>query len=214
MCPKPGMMLRITATASLAFASAVSVGTPRVQSHLSQCCASFARTCPQYGHGRVFPGGGSASVRGASVYSTFMRVIEGSQTERNSSSKENVAHGPRAARLHRNPSMITLETACPQAVRGMSDSKLLLIFPLARSAALRICDDLRSRSGRLKLRTYSLDLCGLLFYCCRQTCHRVFQFRDPLLLLLEVIEARFGLRGVGTAHSHVLPTGIDRTGAQ
>src|SRR5438067_962064 len=94
MCPKPGMILRITATASLAFASAVSVGTPRVQSHLSQCCASFARRCPQYGHGSVFPGGDSASVRGASVYSTFMRVIEGSQTERNSSSKENVA--PRA----------------------------------------------------------------------------------------------------------------------
>ena len=109
--------------------------------------------------------------------------------------------------------MITLETACPQAVRGISDSKLLLIFPLARSAALRICDDLRSRSGRFLLRTYSLDLCGLLFYCRRETRHRVFQFRDPLLLLLEVIEARFGLRGVGTAHSHVLPTGIDRTGA-
>src|SRR5438874_6344225 len=214
MCPKPGMILRITATASLAFASAVSVGTPRVQSHLSQCCASLARTCPQYGHGRVFPGGGSASVRGASVYSTFISITENHKRRGIRQAKRTLLHGPRSARLHRKPSMITLETACPQAVRGISDSKLLLILPLARSAALRICDDLRSRSGRLKLRTYSLDLCGLLFYCCRQTCHRVFQFRDPLLLLLEVIEARFGLRGVGTAHSHVLPTGIDRTGAQ
>src|SRR5438874_3670449 len=210
MCPKPGMILRITATASLAFASAVSVGTPRVQSHLSQCCASLARTCPQYGHGRVFPGGGSASVRGASVYSTFISITENHKRRGIRQAKRTLLHGPRSARLHRKPSMITLETACPQAVRGISDSKLLLIFPPARSAALRICDDLRSRSGPFLLRPYSLDLCGLLFYCRRETRHRVFQFRDPLLLLLEFIDLRLGLGALMTAYFQLRPTCIDQ----
>src|ERR1051326_5035204 len=76
MCPKPGMILNRTATASLALPSAVSTGTPRFQSHLSQCCASFGRSCPQYGHGSVLPGADSALVGCASVYSIFAGIVE------------------------------------------------------------------------------------------------------------------------------------------
>src|SRR5439155_12183383 len=87
MCPNPGMILNITATASLALPSAVSVVALRFQSHRSQLCASFGRRCPQYGHGIVSPALGSGRVAGASVYSTFISIVEGSQTARNSSRK-------------------------------------------------------------------------------------------------------------------------------
>src|SRR6266487_3459564 len=87
MCPNPGMILNITATASLALPSAVSVVAARVQSHRSQLCASFGRRCPQYGQGIVSPALGSGRVAGASVYSTFISIVEGSQAARNSSSK-------------------------------------------------------------------------------------------------------------------------------
>ena len=40
-----------------------------------------------------------------------------------------------------------------------------------------------------------------------------FQFRDPLLLLLEFIEARLGLGALGSAYSQLLPTGIDKARA-
>ena len=53
-----------------------------------------------------------------------------------------------------------------------------------------------------------------LLYCCRETRNRGFQFRDPLLLLLEFIEARLRLGAPGTAYSHLLPTGIHRGRAQ
>src|SRR5206468_4227874 len=89
MCPKPGMMLRITAPASLALPSAVSVVAARLQSHWSQLCASFGRRCPQNGHGILSPVVGSGRVGGASVYSTLISIIEGSQGARNSSSKQN-----------------------------------------------------------------------------------------------------------------------------
>src|SRR6266496_312120 len=86
MCPSPGMILNITATASLALPSAVSVAL-RVQSHRSQLCASFGRRCPQYGQGILSSALGSGRLGGASVYSTFISDIEGSQAAWNSSSK-------------------------------------------------------------------------------------------------------------------------------
>src|SRR6266404_6998296 len=80
MCPKPGMMLRITATASLALPSAVSVAL-RFQSHRSQLCASFGRGCPQYGHVILPSAPGSERVAGASVYSTLISVLKTTGTE-------------------------------------------------------------------------------------------------------------------------------------
>src|SRR6266496_4976399 len=81
MCPKPGITLNITATASLALHSAVSVA-PRVQSHRSQRSASFGRRCPQYGQGILSPALGSSRAAGASVYSTLISIIiEGRHAE-------------------------------------------------------------------------------------------------------------------------------------
>src|SRR5215469_9190864 len=71
MCPRPGTMLNITATMSLALPSAVCVA-PRTQSQRSQRSASFGRRCPQYGHGILSPVVGSGWAAGASVYSTFI----------------------------------------------------------------------------------------------------------------------------------------------
>src|SRR5215831_18158216 len=73
MCPRPGTILNITATASLALPSAVCVA-PRTQSHRSQRSASLGRRCPQYGHGILWPVVGSGAAVGASVYSTFILV--------------------------------------------------------------------------------------------------------------------------------------------
>src|SRR6266446_4987188 len=77
MCPNPGITLRITATASLALPSAVSVVPLRVQSQRSQLSASFGKGCPQYGHGILSPALASGRVVGASVYSTLISIIEG-----------------------------------------------------------------------------------------------------------------------------------------
>ena len=74
------MILKITAIASLALPSAVSVA-PRFQSHRSQCSASFGRGCPQYGQGILSPTLGSGRVAGASVYSTLISIIEGRHAE-------------------------------------------------------------------------------------------------------------------------------------
>src|SRR4029077_14924118 len=71
MCPRPGTILNITATISLALPSAVCVA-PRTQSHGSQPSASFGRRCPQYGHGILSPVVASGRAAGASVYSTFI----------------------------------------------------------------------------------------------------------------------------------------------
>src|SRR5216117_1294516 len=71
MCPRPGTILNITATMSLALPSAVCVA-PRTQSQRSQRSASFGRRCPQYGHGILSPVLGSSAAVGASVYSTFI----------------------------------------------------------------------------------------------------------------------------------------------
>src|SRR5438477_1218479 len=73
MCPRPGTILNITATMSLALPSAVCVA-PRTQSQRSQRSASFGRRCPQYGHGILSPVVGSGRAVGASVYSTFIFV--------------------------------------------------------------------------------------------------------------------------------------------
>src|SRR5579884_373353 len=75
MWPNPGMMLKMTAMASLACASAVWVAE-RVQSQRSHFCASFGRRCPQYGHDIWSPVVGGGSVGGASVYSTFIAIID------------------------------------------------------------------------------------------------------------------------------------------
>src|SRR6516225_294983 len=71
MCPRPGTMLNITATMSLALPSAVCVA-PRTQSQRSQRSASFGRRRPQYGHGILSPVVDSGGAAGASVYSTFI----------------------------------------------------------------------------------------------------------------------------------------------
>src|SRR4026208_1074671 len=71
MCPRPGTILNITATMSLALPSAVSVA-PRTQSHRSQRSAFLGRRCPQYGHGILSPVVGSGLATGASVYSNFI----------------------------------------------------------------------------------------------------------------------------------------------
>src|SRR5437867_10707891 len=76
MCPNPGMILNIIATASLALPSAVS-SVPRVQSHRSQRSASFGSRCPQNGQGILSPAVGSGRAAGASVYSMLMSSIEG-----------------------------------------------------------------------------------------------------------------------------------------
>src|ERR1043166_2624781 len=73
MCPRPGTILNITATASLALPSAVCVA-PRTQSQRSQRCAFFGRRCPQYGHGILSPVPSSEAAVGASVYSTFILI--------------------------------------------------------------------------------------------------------------------------------------------
>src|SRR5438045_5669037 len=73
MCPRPGTILNITATISLALPSAVCVA-PRTQSQRSQRSASFGRRCPQYGHGILSPVVGSGRAAGASVYSTFILI--------------------------------------------------------------------------------------------------------------------------------------------
>jgi hypothetical protein len=74
------MILNITAMASLALPSAVSVA-PRVQSHRSHRSASFARGCPQYGQGISSPTLCSGRVAAASVYSTLISIIEGRPAE-------------------------------------------------------------------------------------------------------------------------------------
>src|SRR5947199_9661409 len=76
MCPKPGMMLRITATASLALPSEDSVA-PRVQSQQSQLCASFDSRCPQNGHAILSPVLCSGRIAGAPVHSTLICVLDG-----------------------------------------------------------------------------------------------------------------------------------------
>src|SRR5947207_13011105 len=91
MCPKPGMMLRITATASLALPSAVSAVAARVQSHRSQRCASFGSRCPQYGHGILSPVLDSGLAAGASAYSTFISTIVGLNTPGISEAKKTLA---------------------------------------------------------------------------------------------------------------------------
>ena len=71
-------------------------------------------------------------------------------------------------------------------------------------------------SGRLSQfqpGAHLLNLRGLVFYCCRETRNRGFQFRDPLLLLLEFIECRLVLGALRSAYSHLLPTGIDKVRA-
>src|SRR5712671_2052584 len=80
MCPRPGTILNITATMSLALPSAVCVA-PRTQSQRSQRSASFGKRCPQYGHGILSPVVGSGAAVGASVYSTFILSKVTSRTE-------------------------------------------------------------------------------------------------------------------------------------
>ncbi len=74
------MILKITAMASLALPSAVSVAS-RVQSQRSQRWASFGRRCPQYGQGILSPVLDSGRAAGASVYSTLISIIEGRHAE-------------------------------------------------------------------------------------------------------------------------------------
>src|SRR5207302_9489625 len=67
------MMLKSTATASLALPSAVSVSW-RVQSQQLHFGAPLGNKLPQYGHGIVYAPPDCCSVGGASVYSTFVKL--------------------------------------------------------------------------------------------------------------------------------------------
>src|SRR6478609_8309746 len=101
MCPRPGTMLNITATRSLALPSAVSVA-PRTQSQRSHRSASFGRRCPQYGHGILSPVVASGAAAGASVYSTFI-FTESPKPHR---IRQAQRAGPGAGRLHRHVSSV------------------------------------------------------------------------------------------------------------
>jgi hypothetical protein len=70
-----------------------------------------------------------------------------------------------------------------------------------------------SRLSQFQLSAHLLNLRGLAFYCRRETRNQGFQVRDPLLLLFDLIEARMRSRTLGTAYSHLVPTGIDKAGA-
>ena len=54
----------------------------------------------------------------------------------------------------------------------------------------------------------------LIFYCCYETRNRGFQFRDPLLLVLEFIDFHVRLGALGTACSQLRRTAIDERCAQ
>src|SRR5215216_1840612 len=111
MCPRPGTILNITATMSLALPSAVCVA-PRTQSQRSQRSASFGRRCPQYGHGILSPVVGSGWAAGASVYSTSI-FIESHKPHRIRQAKRDCAEEDHELRMRatlRN-GMIFLRTA-------------------------------------------------------------------------------------------------------
>ena len=97
MCPNPGMILNITATASLALPSAVSVAL-RFQSHRSQASASFGRRCPQNGQGILSPALDSGRVAGASVYSTFISNVECCRAFAAANASSLKVHKPRGIR--------------------------------------------------------------------------------------------------------------------
>src|SRR6478752_9101816 len=111
MCPRPGTILNITATRSLALPSAVSVA-PRTQSQRSQRSASFGRRCPQYGHGILSPVVGSGAAAGASVYSTF--IFTESPKPHRIRQAQRAGRGP-ADSVATYRAVQCLETACPQA---------------------------------------------------------------------------------------------------
>lgn len=71
-----------------------------------------------------------------------------------------------------------------------------------------------ARLSQFQLGAHLLNLSGLFFYRCRETRNGVFQFRDPLLLLLEFIDCRLVLRALRIAHSQFLPTRVDQHRAQ
>src|SRR2546427_7038415 len=97
MCPRPGTILNITATMSLALPSAVCVA-PRTQSQRSQRSASFGRRCPQYGHGILSPVVGSGAAVGASVYCTFI-LVETHKLDRIRQANRIGTERPRTTRL-------------------------------------------------------------------------------------------------------------------
>ena len=51
-----------------------------------------------------------------------------------------------------------------------------------------VLNRLRRGFAQFKLGAHFLDLRGLLFYRCRETRNRAFQFREPLLLFAQFIE--------------------------
>ena len=65
------------------------------------------------------------------------------------------------------------------------------------------------RFVHFNLGAHFLDLRGLLFDRCRETRNRIFQFRDSLLRVEEVVERNFGSR-----YSHLVPVGVDGVGPQ
>src|SRR6516162_5968819 len=124
MCPRPGTILNITATASLALPSAVCVA-PRTQSQQSQRPASFGRRCPQYGHGILSPVVGLGWAGGASVYSTFIL------------SESHKPHGIRQAKRRRHVIAVSSRSACRglPALPGSCLSRSLLAVASARRAS-------------------------------------------------------------------------------
>jgi hypothetical protein len=78
---------------------------------------------------------------------------------------------------------------------------------------LSIYYDSSGRLSHFQLSANLLNLRGLIFYRCCETRNRSFQFRDPLLLFLEIIEVHLGFGALGIAHSKLLPAGRGNVGA-
>src|SRR5919106_5308519 len=66
------------------------------------------------------------------------------------------------------------------------------------------------RLSQFQLGTNLLDLRGLLFYCCREARNCAFQFRDPLLLVLEFIDSHLRMDALWSAYSQLLEAAVDK----
>jgi len=205
MCPRPGTILNMTATRSLALPSAVSVA-PRTQSQRSQRPASLGRRCPQYGHGILSPVGGSGWATGASVYSTFTlteshkshRIRQANRIQ-NNRRRSPRADGSEEGTPRKRSKFVRQRPWKRKAATDYVTRRHFSKFETLRRSLLFIHHHSSRRLSQFQLGAHLLNLRGLVFYCCHETRDRGFQFRDPLLLLLKFIERRLGLGTLGSA---------------
>jgi len=108
----------------------------------------------------------------------------------------------------------TCETPLPLTRRQAQAPYKLCELKILRRPLLFVHDHSLDRLSQFQSGAHLLNLRGLVFDCCRETRNRAFQVRDPLLLFLEFFEARLGLGALGSAYSHLLPTGIGKGRAQ